>query len=200
MDKNKQKEILGKIAPMAPIMKERITKADKDVIKAFFKDEWISLTIVRDLFFGFTISEFEKGVVRGFTADLKKTLKKIFCPELSKDNPIGSAESADLWSGVPILQIPFDMQVQNLKAQRTFLEMMKTAVKLLDDPDGEKVDLDVVIPEDEAGQKEAVIKTIAHQWYVRLVEQQLIILNTFAYQTEETPTEMENRLKRDSMK
>lgn len=187
------KETLKKVSPQAPIMKDRLTKEDKDLVGGAFKDEWITLTVIRDLFFGFDLTEWEKSIIRGLAPSLKKVLAKIFYPVLSKENPIGSSVNSDLWSSVHIMEISPDHQVQNIQGRAGLLLKLKQALSLLDNPDGEKIDLTIK-------EEMTVQEFIARNTFINYVEQQLVLLNAMAYSIDETPEEVKERMKKDSSK
>jgi len=189
--KKAQTEAMKLMAPAAPIMRERLTKADKDAIKAYFQDEWATLQTLRDLFFGFELREVEQRRIKQFSPELKATLKKMLLPELTKENPIGT--SVDLWMTVNIVEKAPEHQKQAFAAREILIDLQKEGLELLENYTTDKIDLDIT--------KGTPIEfVIARNMYVDHIEQVCIMLNTLAYQKDETPEEMAERIRRDSAK
>ncbi len=185
---------LKKVSPQAPVMRDRLTKEDKDIIRGAFRDEWITLTVIRDLFFGFNLSEWEMGIVKGLPATVKKVLRKVLFPELSKENPIGSSTNADMWSSIQIMGVTPEVQVQNIQARGELLEIVTKAFNSLENPDGNRIDLGF------SGTTKEIPKFIARNTFINYIEQQLVLLNAIAYSVDETPDEQKERQKKDSVR
>jgi len=190
-------ETIKKVNPEAPVMKDRLTREDKDIIRGAFRDEWVTLTIIRDLFFGFKLSEWEKSVVTSMKPEVKRVLRKVIIPSLSRENPIGSSNSSDLWSSVNILEATPEQQKQRLAARYILLQMLEQAFGLLDEPSKEPVDFSVDFSVDK---QTPIDRIIARNTFINYIEQQLVLLNVLAYSKQETPEEKKERIKKDSAK
>jgi hypothetical protein len=181
----------------APIIRDRLTDSDKKLIRDTFKDSWVTLEIIRNVFFGFQLTEWEKKVVKELSADIKILLRKIFLPEITRETPIG--QSKDLWfnagNNIKGDRIP-DMVMKEATAQ--VIRFVSLSLDRLNNPDLAGVSLE--IDTTNLSTDESSYKLIARQNFIVGTEQQLVALNTMAYQKEETPVETKARMQKDSTK
>ena len=178
-----------------PIIKDRLTESDRRVIKDTFKDNWVTLEIIRNSFFGFTLTDWEKGAIKGFSPELKRVLRKIFLPEITKETPIG--QSKDLWfnAGNNIKGVSDSDTIMKL-ATAYVVALVRRSLERLDNPELEGISLGVDVKD--LSTPESSYKLIARQNFIVGTEQQLVALNTLAYQKEESPSEKTARLSKDS--
>src|SRR3990167_5891120 len=125
---------------MESLKKPRISFDEQKFLGRVFKDREDLLILIRDLFFGFPLLSEEKATLKAVFAsvELKRVLRKIFLPELERGLPIG--ESIDLWMTV---QLSGDEKANklNITVRQKLIEMFETALDLLDNIEGEVVNL-----------------------------------------------------------
>lgn len=167
----------------------RVTERDREILKSlFYKNEDLLLT-VRNLFFGFPLTEEEKTSIESSfkTEESRKLMRKIFLPELEKDIPVG--QSIDLWMTVQ-LEGKDEQEIERTLDNRAHLiTMLETALKLLVDTSGDKVDL-----------TQLGDKLIARNTFINHVEMQLQVIRTLSNQEELTAEEAAERFLKDSAK
>lgn len=158
------------------------TEKDNATVKSLFQNNEAMLKIMRALFLGLGVTEAEKEQVRSMfkNNDLLRIVRNKFHPELSRETPIGQV--ADVWLGVEqmIFGVPRDTIQQAMQYKDLALEMTRKALKLLEDPDGERVSVSYdpkLYLNDPLG-----INLLARNQYIRHVETQLTALWIIANQ------------------
>lgn len=169
-----------------------------ELLRRTFKDNEDLLKKMRALFFGFSLSDEDKKVIKNTFAseELKVLVRKSIFPILNPDVPIGQV--ADFWLGTEqnVFGQMKDTIYQAVNSKQDVLDMLKIAMKLLDDPDGEKISLEYkpsMYLEDDLQ-----INLLARNLYIRTIESGLLIIKNIADTKEETPAQKAKRLKADS--
>ncbi len=181
-------------------MNENLKTKEIDLIKSIFSDNEALLKSMRALFLGLEISQDEKDLIKStFVNDqLRKIMWTRFYPQLSRETPIGQVQ--DVWLGVE--QMVFgqskDTVYQAVHYKKKALEMTKQALELLDNPDGDNVDIsyDPTLSLTD----ELQINLLARNQYIRHVEDQLKFIWMIAQHKEETEKETKERMIKDSAK
>jgi len=177
----------------------RINEKELKVIKDVFAENEPLLILVRNLFFGMELTEEEKKNIKANFKDkeLRRIIRKFLIPEFDADIPIGF--STDLWmssvdgikSNSPETLFPI------FKSQEKWIEMMETALKLLENPDGIKVNLKIMTGLDPS---DMYVQILARNNFVSAVERALTQIKTWAGQKSESVSETRERLLKDSSK
>lgn len=169
-----------------------------DLLRRSFKDNEELLKKMRALFFGFPMSEADNKLIRDTFAseELKLVVRKSIFPVLNPDVPIGQV--ADFWLGTEqnVFGMTKDTIYQAVNSKQEVLAMLHKAMKLLDNPEGDKVSVDYspsMFPMDELQ-----VNLLARNLYIRTIETGLNIIKGVAETKEETPAEKAKRLKADS--
>jgi hypothetical protein len=186
MDKEK---LFSQIAPQAPLPPVRFTEQHKSIVRGTFRDEWHTLTILRDLFFGIQLTEFEKGVVKNLSPEVKSILSMMMRSVIDKNTPIG--DSKDAWSQLDLRGLDLEKQKQEIAVRETLDIMLVKAIKLLEDPNGDKpfstLQLDPVF-------------IMARADFINITENKLRLLHSLAYSVEETPEATKKKIQQNSSK
>ena len=177
----------------------RINEKELEVIKRVFAENEPLLIQVRNLLFGMTLTEEEKkNIVANFKdSEIRRIIRKFIIPEFDADIPVGF--STDVWmSSVDGIKSNSPEALQPIFAsQMKWIEMMETALKLLENPDGEKVNLRVFTGLDPS---EMYIQILARNNFVSIIERSLVQIKTWAGLKSETPQMTKERLLKDSSK
>lgn len=180
--------------------KQPLMYSDKDIelIKATFSENDVLLQAIRKLFFGVEISTSEKKMVKDtFSSDeLVEVVRRKVYGLNNFDTPVG--QLSDFWLGAESQVFgasPIAIE-QTLKSKSQVLSMFEQAFKLLKDPSGEKVSIEVLpFEEDELG-----INIIARNLYMKAIETSLLTMKTIAGMKNETLEQTLGRLQQDSTK
>jgi hypothetical protein len=165
------------------------------LIKTTFAENEDLLKAVRNLFFGVEISPEEKKIIKQTFSNpdvLKAVRHKVY--GLNNFNtPIG--QLSDFWMGIEqqIFGASRDTITQAIMVKEKCLAWFTTAFKLLENPDGEKVSVEVEV--DELG-----INIIARNLYMRAIDTGLYTILTIAGKKEETIEDLYKRLEKNSNK
>ena len=170
--------------------KSKLTVSDSEIalIKKTFAENDDLVIALRALFFGLQLTDSERKIIQS-TFDgndaLKRVIRKRFLPTVSRENPIGVV--TDVWLGVEtqIFGVPQDTIFQAIKSKELVISMVKTALNLMDNIDGEKVNVEYDpngLLTDPYG-----LKLLARNQFVRHIETQLSWLYVIAGQSNETP-------------
>lgn len=186
MDREK---LFSQISPQAPLPPTRFTKHHKSIVRGTFRDEWYTLTILRDLFFDIPLTEFEKEVVKGLSPDIKNILRWTLRTEIDKTTPIG--DSKDAWSQLELRGLPKEQQLQEIATRKLLDEMLVRACKLLDEPNSDKTFGEIILEPE---------YLMARADFINTTENKLRLLHSLAYSAEETPDQIAKRIKQDSSK
>lgn len=174
----------------SPLTQPRITENEVKLLKSLFEREELYL-LVRNLFFGFELTEEEQQVIaQAFkTPETRVLMRKIFKPELQKDIPIG--QNFDLWQTQDVKAATKDNFEDVVDAKFDLLTMIETALKRLDNPAEEGVDLSVH-PE--------LPLLIARNSFINYIDAQLQIIWTLVNKEDESAEEALMKLKKNSSK
>ena len=166
----------------AKTAKAPATEVEKELIKGIFKGNEALLLSLRALFFGLSITDDEKTVIKGIFSDkrLLKIMHNRFLPELDRNTPIGTI--GDRWLGVEqmVSGVPRDTIQQVIEYKAQSHDMMEKALELLENPDAHDINLDYDPGElDEVGSR-----ILARNQYIRHIESQLLFIKIIAEQKE----------------
>lgn len=174
-----------------------ISEQEADLIRGVFANNENLLKLIRALFLNLGITQEEKESIKGTFSSkpLRDVIWKRLYPTLSKDLPIGQVQ--DIWLGTEqmVFGATTDTIKQALGYKEKSLEMTKTALELLENPDGQSLDLSYDPERDPLG-----IDLLARNQFIRHVESQLAYLWLIASQKKLTPKEEAERLLKDSTK
>lgn len=174
-----------------------------NLIKATFKDNEYLLKAMRNLFFGFPVSEEEKTLIKGTfsgNTELKEVVRKKIYPVFSDTIDLAVGNMADYWLDVEkdILGAFPDAINQRVSSKQQVSEMLAQAITLLENPDGTKVDLSYnpkLLMNDPLQ-----INLLARSLYIRTIGQGLTLIKMIADMKEETVEEKKKRIQADSSK
>lgn len=174
--------------------------SDKEIelIKATFAENDFLLKAVRKLFFGIGLSEFEKEtIIDTFkNKEVVEVLRRKVYGLNNFDTPIG--QLSDFWIGAEkqIFGATPEAVKQTIRSKDKVLSMFIQAFELLENPDGEKINIEYNVDEDD----ELGVGLIARNLYMQAVETALLTIKTIAGQKSETIEETVKRLTQDSAK
>jgi hypothetical protein len=172
---------------------------DIDIIKRVFAENDALLIVIRKLFFGVDISDNEKLSVKDTFKD--KDVRDVFQRKVyglnNFDTPVG--QLSDFWMGVEkqIFGAGRDTIRQTIESKQIVFGMFEKAMKLLENPDGEKVDVSTfpsLITD------ELQVGLIARNLYMQAIETSLLTLKSIAGMKQETTEQAIKRLTQDSTK
>ena len=182
---------------MAGNDEQKIPVDEKGVmlLKQAFQDNDELLVTVRSLLFGYELNDEELGSVRAAfkgKPELQEQVREKIFQEIRRDRPIGA--NPDFWIGVEMQivgQHP-DTVTQILRSKDLCLQMLRKGTALLEDPDGEKVDITYNPDGDLMG-----TKLIARNLYIKSVESGLVYCKIIAAMD---PKQLKKNAAKDSMK
>lgn len=182
--------------PTKPITNEE----ELNLLRMTFKDNEVLLKLTRALFYGFSLTEEEKMTLRKVYANakLRETIRKKVYPIFSNEMPIGTL--ADYWAGTEqnVLGMARDTIYQSVQNKQKCLEMLEHAFRLLDDPDGEPMDLSYNpgLSVDDP----LAIKLLSRNLYIRTIETGLNFIKICAQSKEENKEEVVKKNLKNSNK
>ncbi len=181
-----------------------VSTRQAEVIKATFQDNSELLVAMRNLFFSLPTTAEQIALVKGtFTGkdELVNIVRKKIYPIFEEDTiDMPPGLMADFWLDFDkdILGAPQDTIYQRTQSKQQVLDMLSKAIALLQNPEGEKVDMSYnpkLVLNDPLG-----IGLLARSLYIRTIGQGLQILKVVAEKDKETPEEKKKRIERDSSK
>lgn len=189
---------------MAPNTQQKVLLVNEDniaLLKNAFADNEELLVSIRNLFFGFQVSDSEKAVIRSIFSDpkLKAELTRRLMGRFAPDLPIGT--SNDFWAGTEqqILGKFPDEIAQVMGYKQRCKEMFEVALNLLDDPNGPKNNVVDFNPKHDL--KDTLhISLLARNQYIKTIETTLVFIKAIAGTKSETPQQAKKRLEADSSK
>lgn len=189
MDNNKAKTVVPSMF---------VPDAELELLKATFKGNTDLLRLIKNLFFGLEVSEVEKKIIKdSFKSEtLRKVINKRFFPVIDKETPIG--QSIDLWTGIDLVGKSRDEIFQTISIRKKMIEMMTKALKLLENPNGERVD--VKYNADSVLGDELGINLTTRNRFIGHVEFQTTMIQAIVSQKEETPQQAKLRQTQNSNK
>lgn len=172
--------------------------AERAIIASTFKDNEALLNAIRALFFNVPIDPKMQAKIKGLAPEVREIIRVKLLPELSDyaDGPIGVC--ADPWLAIDqdIYRMPKEVIRQATEVNTFAIEYAKTALALLENPDGPKPDMTVSA----SFTDEYQIKLLARNKFIRLVNSQLHNLWIVANQVETTPAQQAKKVAKDSSK
>lgn len=177
----------------------RISDVELEILKSTFADRDELLKTIRNLFFGLALNEDEKKQIRDtFSGEqIRHIMRKQFLPEIQKDIPIG--QCIDLWMTIDLKDKLPEQVRYIIISRKKLIDMIEWSLKLLENPEGLKVDLNQWQQEEEIPE---LIGTslIARNTFTSHVDQQLLVIKTLSGLKTETVEETKARLMKDSSK
>lgn len=171
---------------------------DIKLLKGAFKDNSDLLKIIRKLLFGFETTDAEKGLIQVTfqSKELKEAFRKKIFAVFGDEVELGHI--ADFW------QIPEDKIVgaeagamKQVIAMRTGVAVLfDKALALLDNPNGEKIDLSYNPDED----NELYTKLLVRNRYINAIEGALGGINTIANSKVPSIEDIKAKMSKDSSK
>lgn len=178
-----------------------VDDAEISLIKSVFADNDALLKAIRALFLNLDVTALDRDMVRAAFSGkpaLLKIMHKRFNPKLDRDTPIG--QQSDSWLGAEgmVFGAQRDTIEQAVSYKEQALKMLSQALLLLENPEGELLDLDYtpsLMLNDPLR-----IHLLARNQYIRHVESQLLFLKLIAGQKSETAEAAKERLMKSSSK
>ena len=172
-----------------------------EIIKETFAGNENLLKAIRALFFGLEVNEGEKLIIKNIfeNEDVRRIMWRRFYPQIDRNSPIGQVQ--DVWLGVEqmVFGMARDTIEQAVAYKELALDYTKKALALLENPEGEAVDLSYSPKID--GASGLQIKLLARNQFIRHVESQLLFLFLISKTKEEgTPKEQEEKKKKSGNK
>lgn len=172
---------------------------DIELIKSVFAENDELMLAIRKLFFGTPVSEEEKKAIT--EAFASQEVRDVFQRKVyglnNFDTPIG--QLSDFWLGAEtqVFGASRDAIYQTVESKKLILGMFQKAFKLLENPDGEKVDI-TTFPDIDVD--ELQIGLIARNLYMKAIETSLLTIKAIAGVKGETMEQTLKRLEADSSK
>jgi len=175
-------------------------KKNIENVKKYFTDQEELLILVRRLFYGEDISAEEKQIIKTVfnNKDSINIIKDYIAPEFEASSPIGQLKG-DIWAGAEsqVFGQNKDTIYQVINSKIQAKEMFRTALNLLENLDGKKVNINFT----PAILDELQINLIARNLFIKGVEQGLMnIWGIAGTDPKETEEQMYERLKKNSNK
>lgn len=170
-----------------------------ELLQKIFKGNDHLLKSIRCLFFGFYVSEADKKIIKETFSDseVKEVFRKKFYPIISPDSNLG--EETDFWLGTEtqIFGQPEGVVYQAIASKEKVAAKLKTAFALLDDPDGETVDLSFTanFQMDPMG-----VNLLSRNMFIKTIATGLLFTKLAAEQKNESPKALKARVEKDSSK
>lgn len=170
------------------VQQARISDREKDLLQGLFKDNDYALIALRNLFLGFELDEHETALLSPLRKSVEglKLMRKVFLPELSKDNPIG--QSIDLW-----MTLKFDDPDRdeiNIVARQLLINRLEVALANLGGIK-EKPDLEVDITYE---------GLLSRTFYISHVENMVMSIKVMANEKREDDADRILKQAKDSLK
>jgi hypothetical protein len=181
-----------------------VVEKDNELLQATFKGNESLLKLLRSLFFGWSVSDADKQLIKDTfkSEDLREAVRRRIYSKFGDDAPLGSI--SDFWIQIPEEKLigVSDFEIHKLIASRSnVLVMLKRAMEMLADPEliGSSLDFS---PKDFAisGESEMAIFLIARNKYLNAIEAGLNMIKTVAEMKQETMEELKKRLAKNSQK
>ncbi len=174
-----------------------VSDSEIALLKSVFAENDDLLRTVRNLFFGLELTQDEKTTIISTFAndDIKQLMKKRFLPSITnKEAPIG--QTVDMWVGVEVRGKHPTEIFQLVSARKNQIEMIRQALALLENPDGDKIIVE--FNPLEVKQDDLQIELLTRNNYISHIETQLIMIKVIAGQKEETVAQATKRMGKDS--
>ncbi len=178
--------------------------ADQEValLKTVFKDNDYLLKTLRSLFFGYEVSKEDKELVnKTFSGktQLQLALRKKIYALPTDDAPIEYLP--DIWNGLEqsVFGQSRDTIYQSVTSKGILVEMLTLTMKLMEDPEGEKVSLDFN-PVTSLMSDPLETRLLARIMFMNTIHRGLNMVKVVANQPEESEEDKARRLQKDSSK
>lgn len=149
---------------LAPV---RLDEGEKHTLKTVFGEDMAVYKVLRDLFFGFPLTEEEHRIVENFKG-IKDLLRKIFIPSLQKHIPIG--QNYDLWQTQDIKTASEDNFDTVFDAKTKLLNLLEKGFKRMEDIHDNQIILAV---------EKDLASIVARNNYINYVDSQIRFLMQF---------------------
>lgn len=174
---------------------------ENELIKSYFKDNTDLLLSIRSLFFGLPVTESDKGLIKQIFEDEKfrVVFRKNFYSKFG--DTVGIEKIGDFWAGLDINNIIGSSSIeieQVIKSRQLALDMLEKAMKLLENPEGDKVNLEFNI--DSLDEDPFAIKFLARSKFMATIASGLNIVNILANTKAKTQNEVLDAMKKNSSK
>lgn len=177
-----------------------INEQDADLIKITFKDNDELLLLTRNCVLGLPLTGAGKEVIKTTYADkaLMEVMYRKILPKLNEFDLIG--QISDRWMGVEedIVGRSPETISQVIKYKNEVISMVDKGLKLLQDPDGEKVNLNY--GKEEIETDTLGVKLLARNQYIKHFAGKIYELKAIANTKVETDKEKQKRLGDNSSK
>jgi len=193
-EKSIQQQQIENIAQV--ISTPRINEDDKVALRSMFAGRLELVTALRNVFFGNATDQERYMVAEATSSDeAKRVLKKIILPEIASDDPF--KQSIDLWQTVAIKDETDERVPLVIEARRLLIDMLRQALKILDDSKAKAPDIDI---DSKPLEKITYVTLTARNTFISHVENQMVAIWTMANSTPESPDERNKRFKKNSNK
>jgi hypothetical protein len=175
---NNNQSITEEAIALAKFQQPRITAEDKAVLKVF-KGRDDLLLALRDAMFGFDLDAGQQKLLKSIAKpEIQKALRKVFLPEISKENHVG--QNGDYYKTQDIKEATPETFEHAWESKTTLLEMVEKALKRVKDPSRDGVDLKPA---------RNLAKLTARNNFIDLVDAKIRDIVVFANQKEEETVE-----------
>jgi hypothetical protein len=163
---------------LAKFQQPRITAEDKAVFQVF-KGRDDLLMALRDAMFGFELDAGQVKLLKSIgKPEIQKALRKVFLPEISKENHVG--QNTDYYKTKDFQDATPETFAHAWESKERLMEMVETALKRVKDPFKAGVDLTPV---------KSLAKLTARNNFIDLVDTKIRDIVVFANQKEEETIE-----------
>lgn len=179
-----------------------VSKKQTDLIKANFKGNDFLLKAVRNLFYGFALTEMEIDVIKktfSGNSELCGVVRKKIFPLFEDTIDLDTGLAADYWLDVEkdILGAHSSAIYQRISSKQMCFDMLEQAIGLLENPTGTKVDMSYA---PNLATDEWQVKLLARSLYIRTIGQGLALIKIIADQVEQTSAEIAKKKALNSTK
>lgn len=169
----------------------KAVQKDVDLIKKLFKDdEQTLLRNVRSLMYGIELLPDEKANIKSVFApvEVRDLMRRRFLPDIADSRVLPLGQIQDVWLGAEQMVFAAEpLQIEQATEYKSMaIQNVVTALKLLENPDGQKPVYRVGSYVSDPKQ----IQLMARNMFLRHIDQQLMTLSQIANQKKElTPKE-----------
>jgi hypothetical protein len=180
---------------------DKTVEKDNELLQATFKGNESLLKLLRSLFFGWSVSDADKKLIKDTfkSEDLREAVRRRIYSKFGDDAPLGSI--SDFWIQIPEEKLvgASDVAIRQLLVSRgVVLGMLEIAMGQLENPDGQK---NVLEFEKVSGDLISdSIQLIARNKYLNAIESGLNMIKTVAEMKQETLEDLKKRLAKNSQK
>ena len=170
-----------------------VSTNEAELLKSVFKGNEYLLKVIRNLFYGFVVSDEDKKLIRDtfsgkkeLIAAFRRKVYPIFEIDVP-DMPVGLL--CDYWLDMDkeLMGASNNAIYQRMMSKTRAMDMLEKSFALLENPDGEQVDLKYV----DSVTDEFRVALLARSLYIRTVGQGLLIVKMISDKADVTPEEQE---------